>query len=103
MKTISVSLSQYTQVWMHSLTTAVFIVATPLAGNLLAQNKSSAPESTNICLKTARDALASCKSAAESDYQVALGKCINITDPTARRSCEQQAASDRTDALDTCR
>jgi len=46
--------------------------------------------------------LASCKSAARSDYEVAIGRCINITDPAGRRSCQQQAAADLADARDTC-
>ena len=102
MKASSVEQKQYTPKWTQALIAVTFTIATLFAGNLLAQDKNSAPESTNICVQTARDALASCKSAAESDYQVAFGKCINITDPAARRSCEQQAATDRSDAFDTC-
>src|SRR5262249_36666062 len=77
-------------------------IATLLVGSLSAQDKNSAIESTNFCLQTARGALASCKSAAQSDYQVALGKCINISDPAGRQSCENQAATDLADVLDTC-
>ena len=88
--------------WTQSLTAVAFTIATLFAGSLSAQDKNSAAEATNICLQTARDALASCRSAARSDYQVALGKCINISDSTARRSCEEQAAADLADALDTC-
>jgi hypothetical protein len=99
----STELKQYAPKWTQSLTAVAFTIATLFAGNLSAQDKNSATESTNICLQTARDALASCKSAAQSDYQLALGKCINITDPAGRRSCEQQAAADLADALDTCR
>jgi hypothetical protein len=79
-----------------------FTIATVFVGHLPAQDKNSATESTNFCLQTAGQAFTSCKSAAQSDYQVALGKCINIADPAARRSCEHQAAADLTDARDTC-
>src|SRR5262249_34110763 len=98
----SMELKRCAPKWTQSLTALAFTVGTLFAGNLSAQEKNSATESANICLQTARDALASCKSAAQSDYQVAFGKCINIADPAARRSCEQQAATDRSDALDTC-
>jgi hypothetical protein len=98
----SMELKQPAPTWTQSLTALAFTIATLCAGNLSAQDKNSATESANICLQTARDVLASCKSATQSDYQVALGKCINITDPAARRSCEQQAGADLADALDTC-
>jgi hypothetical protein len=101
-ETSSIELKQYAPKWTQSLTAVAFTIATLFAGNLSAQDKNSATESTNICLQTARNALASCNSAAQSDYQVALGKCINITDPAGRRSCERQAAADLADALDTC-
>jgi hypothetical protein len=97
-----IKLKQYAPEWTQLLTAVAFIFATLFAGNLLAQDENSAPESTSICLQTARDALASCKSAARSDYQVAIGKCINITDPAGRSSCQQQAAADLADARDTC-
>ena len=56
----------------------------------------------NACQQTAVAALTSCRAAAQSDYEVALGKCINITDPNARQTCERQARADLKDALDTC-
>ncbi|MFL6596366.1 MAG: hypothetical protein ACJ8KF_00165 [Chthoniobacterales bacterium] len=98
----SMEMKQCAPKWTQSLTAVAFTIATLFAGSLSAQDKNSAAEATNICLQTARDALASCRSAARSDYQVALGKCINISDSTARRSCEEQAAADLADALDTC-
>jgi len=96
-------LNEYVTKWTRSLTATAFAIAALFAGNLPAQDRNSATESTNVCLQTARDALAGCNSAAQSDNQVALGKCINITDPAARRSCERRAATDLADALDTCR
>src|SRR5215472_13582391 len=101
-KASSMELKQYAPKWTQSLAAVVFTIAALFAGNLSAQDKNSAAEPTNICVQTARDTLASCKSAAQSDYQVAIGKCINITDPAGRRSCGQQAAADLADALDTC-
>ena len=89
----SMQLKDYAPKWPQSLTAVALMIATLFARNLSAQAKNSAAESTNICLQTARDALASCTSAAQSNYQVALGKCINITDSTGQRSCEKQAAA----------
>jgi hypothetical protein len=102
MKQSSIELKQYAPTWTQSLTVVVFTIATVFVVNLSAQDKNSATESSNFCLQTAGQAFTSCKSAARSDYQVALGRCTNIADPPARRSCEQQAAADLADALDTC-
>ena len=102
MRANPIKLKQYAPEWTQLLTAVAFTFATLFAGSLLAQDENYATESTNICLQTAHDAFASCKSAARSDYQVAIGKCINITDPAGRRSCEQQAAADLADARDTC-
>lgn len=73
---------------------------TLLATNLAA--KPIAAQSGNACQQTAVVTLNGCKATAHGDYQVALGKCINIADPTARNSCQRQAAADLADALDTC-
>jgi hypothetical protein len=97
----SMDLRQFVPNATQLLTILALLIAT-LDAALSAQDKSSAPQSTNICLQTARDALASCNSRAQGDYQIALGKCINFTDPAERRSCEQQAAADLAGALDTC-
>jgi hypothetical protein len=57
----------------------------------------------NACTQTAVDTRAGCQAAAQSDYAVALGKCVNITDPAERKGCQKQAASDLVDALQTCK
>ena len=102
MKASSLQWRKYAFRPTQSLTAIALAIAALFAWNLSAQDKSSATEPTNICLQTARDALVSCKSAAQSEYQVMLGKCINIAQPSGRRSCENQAAADLADALDTC-
>jgi hypothetical protein len=102
MKASLMERKQYASRWTQSLTVVAFTIIGFFAENVPAQDKKSATESANICLQTARDVLASCKSAAQSDYQVTVGKCINITDPAERRSCERHAATDLSDALDTC-
>jgi len=58
---------------------------------------------TDFCQNTAQDALDDCQDAAEGAQSVALGKCANISDPTARADCRKQAAADFHDALQTCR
>src|SRR6185312_15794729 len=64
--------------------------------------KGTTAESGNACQQTAIAALAGCKASAQSDYKTALGKCVNLTDPKERQSCERQAAAGLKDALDTC-
>src|SRR6266576_5739051 len=58
---------------------------------------------TDFCQNTAQDALDGCQDAAEGAQSVALGKCANISDPTARADCRKQAAADFHDAIQTCR
>ena len=84
MKATSMELKQYARKWAQSFTAFAFTMVPVFVGNLSAQDKNSATESTNFCLQTAGQAFTSCKSAAQSDYQVALGKCINITDSLGR-------------------
>ncbi len=83
-----------------------WLVVGPLAlTTLLAANLAAKPipaATGDTCQQTAAAALTSCKAAAQSGDEVALGKCINITDPTARQTCEKQAEADLKDALDTC-
>jgi hypothetical protein len=58
--------------------------------------------SHDACKATASHAFDSCKSGAHSDSALARGKCDNAPDPTARKACVQQAASDLKDALQSC-
>ena len=72
-----------------------------LAGNLM--SPTIAAGATNACQQTADHALASCRAAAQSDYKKTLGKCVNVSDQTARKTCQRQAAADLADALQTCK
>ena len=72
-----------------------------LVGNL--GNPLAVAGETNACAKTAADVLASCRTGAQSDYEIALGKCVNTSDPAARKACQKQAAADLADAQQTCR
>ena len=57
----------------------------------------------NICQLTANDVLASCQSGAQSDYQLALANCDNVSNQAARSSCKQTAMTDLKDAQQTCK
>jgi hypothetical protein len=63
----------------------------------------SGKAASDFCQNTAQAALDACQDAAESAHTVALGKCLNISDPSARNDCRNQAAADFQDALQTCR
>ena len=57
----------------------------------------------NPCKSTSSAAFDACKAAAKSDRLIAVGKCANEPDPAAKMACTQQASSDATDALTTCK
>src|SRR3989442_12204007 len=59
-------------------------------------------QQTDFCRRTAQDALASCRDAAQRDYSLALGKCDNLADPAARAQCQSQASADLNAARQTC-
>jgi len=54
------------------------------------------------CQTSSQEALKSCRAGAQSAYLLALGQCENLYDPAARKACQQQAQSDRKDALSSC-
>jgi len=62
----------------------------------------SGKAASDFCQNTAQAALDGCQDAAESAHTVALGKCSNISDPSARNDCRKQAAADFQDALQIC-
>src|SRR6267154_1003834 len=57
----------------------------------------------DACKATTKSALKSCLAGAKSDYALALGKCENIADATARKACQDQAKVDLQDALGGCK
>jgi hypothetical protein len=77
-------------------------VAAFLASNLVGRAL-AATDAVNACQQTTTDVLAGCRASAQSDYQIALGKCVNISDQAARKACQKQAAEDLDDALQTCK
>jgi len=77
---------------------AAAFLACNLVGRALATT-----DAVNACRETATDVLTACRASAQSDYQTALGKCVNISDQSARKAFQKQAAADLEDALQTCR
>jgi len=65
-------------------------------------NGEAAPQVVDACRQTASDVLTSCRSGADSDYQLTLGKCDNLADAAKRQACQQQASADLQDARQTC-
>src|SRR5258708_2551153 len=57
----------------------------------------------NSCKTTSSAALRACRFEAQSDYQLALGKCANLSAPAARKVCRLQARTNYLDALASCR
>lgn len=56
----------------------------------------------DACSGTSDLALAACQNTATSDYQVALGKCVNLSDPAQQEQCNQDAATTLAEAQQTC-
>jgi len=78
-----------------TLTSAIIMVASMFHPATIAGEN-------NVCQKTAADALVACRGSAQSDYQSAVGKCINITNPEARKRCQTDAKANLRNALGTC-
>lgn len=57
---------------------------------------------SNACSSSSHGALSSCQVGAQSDYLLALAKCMNDTDAAGRSACREQAQADKKDALSTC-
>ena len=56
----------------------------------------------DACARTSEEAKRSCLEGAQSNYVNALGKCANVSDPSARQACQDQAQADLSDAQQTC-
>lgn len=57
---------------------------------------------TDACAQTSQAVRRSCLSRAQSDYALALGKCANLSDSSARQNCRAQATADLKVAQQTC-
>ena len=85
------------------LITPPLLAAAVLFGfTLMLSNAAAVAQGIDFCQRTAHDALRSCRNGAESNYQLALGKCDNIADTEQRKACQQQASADAKDARQTC-
>ena len=81
------------------------LAAVLAAGALLLFNLSGSAviaQGSDACAQTSEQAKRSCLEAAQSNYVNALGKCTNLSDPSARQACQDQAVTDLQDAQQTC-
>jgi hypothetical protein len=81
------------------------LAAVSAAGVLLLLNLSGSAviaQGVDVCAKTSDLAKRSCLEVAQSNYVNALGKCANISDPSAQQACQDQAATDLNDAQQIC-
>ena len=75
------------------------------AGVLLLLNLSGSAviaQGFGACGQTSEQAKSSCLAAAQSTYVNNLGKCTNLSDPSARQACQNQAQADLNAAQHTC-
>ena len=100
-KGTGIKLERRNKILRRGLAGPLLAVAAVLACNLV--DRATAAEAPNACQQTAADASTACRSSAQSDYQIALGKCVNVSDHAARKACQKQAAVDLDDALQTCK
>jgi hypothetical protein len=56
----------------------------------------------DFCKTTTRTAYLACRSGAQSDLQIALGKAANLSDPVARKAAREQAMADYKEVLEDC-
>jgi len=81
------------------------VAAVSAAGVFLLLNLSGSAviaQGFDACGQTSQQTKRSCLEAAQSNYVNTLGKCINLSDPSARRACQDQALADLQDAQQTC-
>ena len=81
------------------------LAAVSAAGVLLLLNlggNSVIAQGFDACAQTSEQTRRSCLEAAQSNYVNALGKCTNLSDPSARQACQDQAQADLNDAQQTC-
>src|SRR4029453_13273227 len=81
------------------------LAAVSAAGVLLLLNlggNSLIAQGFDACSRTSEETKRSCLEGAQSNYVNALGKCTNLSDPSARRGCQDQALADLNDAQQTC-
>ena len=57
----------------------------------------------DFCKTATRTAYLACRSEAQGDLQIALGKAANLSDPVARKAAREQAMMDFKEALEDCK
>ncbi|MSR64902.1 MAG: hypothetical protein EXS18_03875 [Verrucomicrobiae bacterium] len=92
------SLSQSRRWLPPILLAAGVLVALPLVNGTAV-----AAGGNDACAQTTKAVTRACVAGARSDYALALAKCANLADLAARKACEEQAAADLKDELETCK
>ena len=81
------------------------LAAVSAASVLLLLNLSASAaiaQGVDACARTSQETKRSCLEATQSNYVNTLGKCVNLSDPSARQACQDQALADLEDAQQTC-
>lgn len=63
----------------------------------------SAARTFDACKASTNSAFTACRLATQSDKALTQGKCTNLPDRTASKSCKDQAVADNRDAFDGCK
>ena len=84
---------------MTRLVTGIAVASLALVGLSVGPSRAD----FDPCELTSLAAFRSCRAGARSDNWLAMGKCNNLPDATARGACSQQASADAKDALQSCK
>src|SRR5580765_5367193 len=77
-------------------------VAVVLVAGVLPCLARPATAAANPCASFSGQMLSSCRAGVQSDYQLALAICSNVTDRGAQRQCQRDAAAAQSEASGTC-
>jgi hypothetical protein len=69
----------------------------------ISQATGSGGHGPKFCSKTALSAFRACKNEVEDDYWIAVGNCINVSDPEERRECYPEARAERREGKELCK
>ena len=82
----------------------MLVVVLCLAGGVaLAQDDDDDDDDDGPCSETADAAYKACQNEVNDDYWIAIGNCLNISDPEEREECLEEAEAERRDARALCR
>ncbi|MGD9364798.1 MAG: hypothetical protein PVH87_03810 [Desulfobacteraceae bacterium] len=61
------------------------------------------PQRDHNCSRTSLAAFRACHSEVKDDYWIAIGNCTNVSDPAARKECQEAAREELRDAGELCK